>query len=157
MTDWNTLKGMSGMSWLEESMGDLGKKGVTSNFGGRTNDINMDMGVDTSPHAFGNSFSSTYDPAVGDRVHWGPYDSQQQGAVNGPPLIAPPTYIPHTPGAVTHTGPGILVRQGVDALGGTLSAADDAIEALKKSVKLDNPSDWQLLVELTSAEKAGES
>ena len=30
---------------------------------------------------------------------------------------------------------------------------DDAIEALKKSVKLDNPSDWQLLVELTSAQK----
>ncbi len=27
---------------------------------------------------------------------------------------------------------------------------DDAIAALKNSVKLDNPSDWQLLVELTS-------
>ena len=26
---------------------------------------------------------------------------------------------------------------------------DDAIAALKQSVKLDNPSDWQLLVELT--------
>jgi len=33
---------------------------------------------------------------------------------------------------------------------------DDAIEALKKSVKLDNPSDWQLLVELTNAKKADE-
>jgi tetratricopeptide (TPR) repeat protein len=31
---------------------------------------------------------------------------------------------------------------------------DDAIEALKQSVKLDNPSDWQLLVELTAQEKA---
>ena len=31
---------------------------------------------------------------------------------------------------------------------------DDAIEALKQSVKLNNPSDWQLLVELTSQEKA---
>ena len=30
---------------------------------------------------------------------------------------------------------------------------DDAIEALKKSVKLDNPSDWQLLVELTNSKK----
>jgi len=27
---------------------------------------------------------------------------------------------------------------------------DDAIKALKQSVMLDNPSDWQLLVELTS-------
>ncbi|KAK5672689.1 hypothetical protein BDV3_004553 [Batrachochytrium dendrobatidis] len=27
---------------------------------------------------------------------------------------------------------------------------DDAINALKQSVSLDNPSDWQLLVELTS-------
>jgi hypothetical protein len=27
---------------------------------------------------------------------------------------------------------------------------DDAISALKQSVILDNPSDWQLLVELTS-------
>lgn len=27
---------------------------------------------------------------------------------------------------------------------------DDAVAALKESVKLDNPSDWQLLVELTS-------
>ena len=26
---------------------------------------------------------------------------------------------------------------------------EDAIDALKKSVKLDNPSDWQLLIELT--------
>ena len=26
---------------------------------------------------------------------------------------------------------------------------EDAIRALKESVKLDNPSDWQLLVELT--------
>jgi tetratricopeptide (TPR) repeat protein len=31
---------------------------------------------------------------------------------------------------------------------------DDAIEALKESVKLDNPSDWQLLIELTSQEQA---
>eukprot|EP00514_Thraustochytrium_sp_LLF1b_P006222 CAMPEP_0184511652 /NCGR_PEP_ID=MMETSP0198_2-20121128/2463_1 /TAXON_ID=1112570 /ORGANISM="Thraustochytrium sp., Strain LLF1b" /LENGTH=130 /DNA_ID=CAMNT_0026901627 /DNA_START=32 /DNA_END=424 /DNA_ORIENTATION=+ len=28
---------------------------------------------------------------------------------------------------------------------------DDAIDALKESVKLNNPSDWQLLVELTGA------
>jgi hypothetical protein len=27
---------------------------------------------------------------------------------------------------------------------------EDAIEALKHSVNLDNPSDWQLLVELTN-------
>jgi hypothetical protein len=27
---------------------------------------------------------------------------------------------------------------------------EDAINALKQSVALDNPSDWQLLVELTS-------
>eukprot|EP00743_Colponemidia_sp_Colp-15_P008840 GILK01009648.1.p1 GENE.GILK01009648.1~~GILK01009648.1.p1 ORF type:complete len:130 (+),score=22.44 GILK01009648.1:52-390(+) len=27
---------------------------------------------------------------------------------------------------------------------------DEAVEALKQSVKLDNPTDWQLLVELTS-------
>eukprot|EP01137_Pigoraptor_chileana_P004511 Opistho-2@46257 len=33
---------------------------------------------------------------------------------------------------------------------------EDAIEALKHSVKLDNPSDWQLLVELTSQIKAKE-
>ena len=31
-----------------------------------------------------------------------------------------------------------------------------AIEALKQSVKLDNPSDWQLLVELTGTTKPGE-
>jgi hypothetical protein len=31
-----------------------------------------------------------------------------------------------------------------------INRKDDAVEALKKSVKLDNPSDWQLLVELTS-------
>lgn len=31
-----------------------------------------------------------------------------------------------------------------------LNRRDDAIAALKHSVKLDNPSDWQLLVELTS-------
>ncbi|KAJ3118946.1 hypothetical protein HDU96_005183 [Phlyctochytrium bullatum] len=30
------------------------------------------------------------------------------------------------------------------------SGKDDAIAALKQSVMLDNPSDWQLLVELTS-------
>ncbi len=30
------------------------------------------------------------------------------------------------------------------------SGRDDAIAALKQSVKLDNPSDWQLLIELTS-------
>lgn len=29
----------------------------------------------------------------------------------------------------------------------------EAIECLKKSVKLDNPSDWQLLIELTGGEK----
>ncbi|GBG33737.1 Tetratricopeptide repeat protein 27 [Hondaea fermentalgiana] len=29
---------------------------------------------------------------------------------------------------------------------------DDAIMALKESVKLDNPSDWQLLVELTGGQ-----
>lgn len=34
---------------------------------------------------------------------------------------------------------------------------DDAIEALKQSVKLDNPSDWQLLVELTAQEKAAKT
>eukprot|EP01136_Pigoraptor_vietnamica_P021385 Opistho-1_new@71457 len=33
---------------------------------------------------------------------------------------------------------------------------EDAIEALKQSVKLDNPSDWQLLVELTAQMKAKE-
>ena len=32
---------------------------------------------------------------------------------------------------------------------------DDAIAALKKSVKLDNPSDWQLLVELTNLKQEG--
>ncbi|SPQ94366.1 Tetratricopeptide repeat [Plasmodiophora brassicae] len=31
---------------------------------------------------------------------------------------------------------------------------EDAIEALRQSVKLDNPSDWQLLVELTSNHEA---
>jgi tetratricopeptide (TPR) repeat protein len=31
---------------------------------------------------------------------------------------------------------------------------EDAIAALKESVKLDNPSDWQLLVELTSQDQA---
>lgn len=30
-----------------------------------------------------------------------------------------------------------------------LNRRDDAVGALKKSVQLDNPSDWQLLVELT--------
>eukprot|EP00741_Cyanophora_paradoxa_P017849 tig00021035_g17238.t1 len=30
---------------------------------------------------------------------------------------------------------------------------DDAIAALKESVKLDNPSDWQLLVELTAGKQ----
>eukprot|EP00163_Fabomonas_tropica_P033413 TRINITY_DN876_c0_g1_i2.p1 TRINITY_DN876_c0_g1~~TRINITY_DN876_c0_g1_i2.p1 ORF type:complete len:218 (-),score=56.35 TRINITY_DN876_c0_g1_i2:68-721(-) len=34
---------------------------------------------------------------------------------------------------------------------------DDAIEALKKSVKLDNPSDWQLLVELTRSKDNGQA
>ena len=29
---------------------------------------------------------------------------------------------------------------------------DDAIRALKQSVKLDNPSDWQMLIELTSGD-----
>eukprot|EP00455_Lapot_gusevi_P040167 TRINITY_DN4532_c0_g3_i1.p1 TRINITY_DN4532_c0_g3~~TRINITY_DN4532_c0_g3_i1.p1 ORF type:complete len:112 (+),score=15.85 TRINITY_DN4532_c0_g3_i1:72-407(+) len=29
---------------------------------------------------------------------------------------------------------------------------EEAIAALKESVKLDNPSDWQLLIELTSAQ-----
>ena len=32
---------------------------------------------------------------------------------------------------------------------------DDAIDALKHSVKLDNPSDWQLLVELTRSKDPG--
>jgi tetratricopeptide (TPR) repeat protein len=31
---------------------------------------------------------------------------------------------------------------------------DDAIAALKQSVKLDNPSDWQLLIELTNQQEA---
>ena len=31
-----------------------------------------------------------------------------------------------------------------------IEGKEDAINALKHSVKLDNPSDWQLLVELTS-------
>jgi hypothetical protein len=30
------------------------------------------------------------------------------------------------------------------------SGRDEAIAALKESVKLENPSDWQLLIELTS-------
>jgi len=34
---------------------------------------------------------------------------------------------------------------------------DDAIAALKQSVKLDNPSDWQLLIELTSQDNADSS
>jgi tetratricopeptide (TPR) repeat protein len=34
-----------------------------------------------------------------------------------------------------------------------LNRRSEAIEALKKSVKLDNPSDWQLLIELTAQEK----
>jgi tetratricopeptide (TPR) repeat protein len=33
-----------------------------------------------------------------------------------------------------------------------LNRRSEAIEALKKSVKLDNPSDWQLLIELTAQE-----
>ena len=31
-----------------------------------------------------------------------------------------------------------------------LNRRDEAVAALKESVKLDNPSDWQLLIELTS-------
>ena len=31
-----------------------------------------------------------------------------------------------------------------------MNRREDAIGALKQSVKLDNPSDWQLLVELTA-------
>lgn len=34
---------------------------------------------------------------------------------------------------------------------------EDAIDALKKSVKLDNPSDWQLLIELTEGAPADPS
>ena len=34
---------------------------------------------------------------------------------------------------------------------------EEAIRALKHSVKLNNPSDWQLLVELTSLSKGGEA
>eukprot|EP00823_Brevimastigomonas_motovehiculus_P003995 TRINITY_DN2539_c0_g1_i1.p1 TRINITY_DN2539_c0_g1~~TRINITY_DN2539_c0_g1_i1.p1 ORF type:complete len:165 (+),score=30.42 TRINITY_DN2539_c0_g1_i1:152-646(+) len=33
---------------------------------------------------------------------------------------------------------------------------DEAIQALKKSVQLDNPSDWQLLVELTSQDSSAD-
>ncbi len=38
---------------------------------------------------------------------------------------------------------------------GQLAGREDAVAALKESVKLDNPSDWQLLVELTSGRTAG--
>jgi hypothetical protein len=44
---------------------------------------------------------------------------------------------------------------GVYLVVGGCTGREDAVAALKESVKLDNPSDWQLLVELTSGRTAG--
>ena len=38
-----------------------------------------------------------------------------------------------------------------------MNRREEAVEALKHSVKLGNPSDWQLLVELTNGTAGGDA